>query len=311
MENENTIITVQIPFQAFDTDNSNASTVSNFLEVSIAVVPVPEPADTVISVVSDATGHVLDQSSDGYITLEDVYQSVPAVIAGVASIPVAAIVGTAVAAYTGNPIAGSLVAYGITEAASAAGGAAGQAAYDYLVEDGYFEGPLNVTITNPDGSSTTMHHQSIGQGGDVFNGTTVMVHSEIQEFDENGNLISTQQVVTEVEEDHLGPGWHDSFIPPNATVVNEFVPDTTPAPNAGEINLTPTQATLNVLDSETNNGQPIVLDTADGSIFVQRYAPNGEMDTLDQIETQNGHLAITTVVNNPGGRIETVEISDI
>jgi len=72
-----------------------------------------------------------------------------------------------------------------------------------------------------------------------------------------------------------------------------------------------TTATLNVLDSETNNGQPIVLDTADGSIFVQRYAPHGEMDTLDQIETQNGHLAITTVVNNPGGRAETVEISDI
>ena len=81
-------------------------------------------------------------------------------------------------------------------------------------------------------------------------------------------------------------------------------------PNAGEINLTPTQATLNFLDSETNNGQPIVLDTADGSISVQRYAPNGAIDTLDQIETQNGHLAITTVVNNPGGRIETVEISD-
>lgn len=72
-----------------------------------------------------------------------------------------------------------------------------------------------------------------------------------------------------------------------------------------------TTATLNVLDSETNNGQPIVLDTADGSISVQRYAPNGEIDTLDQIETQNGHLAITMVVNNPGGRAETVEISDI
>ena len=72
-----------------------------------------------------------------------------------------------------------------------------------------------------------------------------------------------------------------------------------------------TTATLNVLDSETNNGQPIVLDTADGSISVQRYAPNGAIDTLDQIETQNGHLAITMVVNNPGGRAETVEISDI
>jgi len=72
-----------------------------------------------------------------------------------------------------------------------------------------------------------------------------------------------------------------------------------------------TTATLNVLDSETNNGQPIVLDTADGSISVQRYAPHGEIDTLDQIETQNGHLAITMVVNNPGGRAETVEISDI
>jgi len=72
-----------------------------------------------------------------------------------------------------------------------------------------------------------------------------------------------------------------------------------------------TTATLNVLDSETNNGQPIVLDTADGSISVQRYAPHGEIDTLDQIETQNGHLANTIVVNNTGGRAETVEISDI
>ena len=72
-----------------------------------------------------------------------------------------------------------------------------------------------------------------------------------------------------------------------------------------------TTATLNVLDSETNNGQPIVLDTADGSISVQRYAPHGEIDTLDQIETQNGHLAITMVVNNPGGNAATVEISDI
>jgi len=91
----------------------------------------------------------------------------------------------------------------------------------------------------------------------------------------------------------------------SGTMANAFLA-TTAANNS-----TPTTATLNVLDSETNNGQPIVLDTADGSISVQRYAPNGEIDTLDQIETQNGHLAITMVVNNPDGRAETVEISDI
>ena len=91
----------------------------------------------------------------------------------------------------------------------------------------------------------------------------------------------------------------------SGTMANAFLA-TTAANNS-----TPTTATLNVLDSETNNGQPIVLDTADGSISVQRYAPHGEMDTFSQIETQNGHFAITTVVNNPGGRAETVEISDI
>ncbi|GAW35556.1 bifunctional hemolysin/adenylate cyclase precursor [Roseovarius sp. A-2] len=75
---------------------------------------------------------------------------------------------------------------------------AGAALYEHMVEQGYFQKPVELITINPDGSWTYYQHEIIGQtwvNGERAN----IVHSVIIEYDKDGNRTSGTQANTVID----------------------------------------------------------------------------------------------------------------